>query len=56
MLKNEKEKISVDEKEEMLEIALLLKNLSKTEKDRVRYVIQGMSMKDEVVSAKAVGM
>lgn len=56
MLKNEKEKIGIDEKEEMLEIALLLKNLSGTEKERVRYIIQGMSMKDEVVAAKAVGM
>ena len=47
-----KEKITVDEKEEMLDIAVLLKSLSPTEKERIRYLIQGINLKDEVVKAK----
>lgn len=47
--------ISIAEKEEMLEMVLLLKNLSKTEKERVRYTLQGIKMADEVATAKAIG-
>lgn len=55
MLNKNNVDISTTEKEEMLEMVLILKNLSQTEKERVRYTLQGIKMADEVVTAKTVG-
>jgi hypothetical protein len=45
-----------EDKQELTEIAKILSTLSKSEKERVLYTLQGLRMADRVAQGKAAGM
>lgn len=44
---------TITDKTKILEIAVMVDRLSETERERVHILLQGINLKDEVVSAKA---